>query len=243
MRTLILFLLSLALTPAFAAVSVSAPEPAQYRGQLDEFTELLTVEAEGESFRALQNRSLAPALLGGVVLLGDANPGWIGQSQTLRTGLARQGWDLLSGEPSADAAQNQARAKSLIESLRQAGNKRILIVATGAQAANAIELVKEARDLRLVMFNASSETSASTDLEAQMESLGRALTIELYTRSPIPSEASRRHIIAQKQRLATYRARALIGPPLTTNDLNPATTKRILGAIKTLIIEFEQQKS
>jgi len=238
-----MLLLSLVLTPALAAVSISAPEPAQFRGQLDDFTELVTVEAEGASFRALKNSSLAPALLGGVVLLGDPLPGWIEQSQHLRSGLALQGWDLLSAEPSPDAATTLTRAKALIDSLRQAGNKRILIVATGAQATNAIELVKEARDLRLVMFNASSDNSASAELEAQMESLGRALTIELYTRTPTPSEASRRHIIAQKQRLATYRARALIGPPPTNSDINQATTRRILGAIKTLIIEFEQQKS
>ena len=171
------------------------------------------------------------------------HPGWIEQSAALRAGLARQGWDLMSAEPSLDSETNKARAQALIDSLRNAGNKRVLVIATGMQAANAIELVREARDLRLVMYNASSETSASEDLEAQMESLGRALTIELYTRSPMPSEASRRHILAKKQRLATYRARPLIGPPLAASEINAATTKRILGAIKTLIIEFEQQKS
>jgi len=243
MRTVLFLILSLLLTPVHASVSTSAPTATDFSGQLDEFTDLLTVDAEGGSFRALRNSSLAPELLGGAVLLGDTLPGWITQTAALRTGLAGQGWDLLSAEPAEEAEVTRRRAQALIDSLREAGNRRILVIATGSQAANAIELVKESRDLRLVMFNASSNTQASEDIAAQIESLGRALTIELYTRSPIPSEASRRHIIAKKQRLATYRARPLIGPPLPTTEISKATTKRILGAIKTLIVEFEQQKS
>ena len=230
-------------TPALiAGISTSAPEPLDYRAQLSEFTDLLTVESSG-GFRALQNQTLSPALLGGAVLLTDQRPDWIETTRNLRLGLARQGWDTMTPEPSNDTEQVRSRAQALIDNLREAGNRRILVIALENQAANAMELVKEAGDLRLVMYNASSDTRLTEDLNTQIETLGRALTIELYTRSPEPSEASRRHILAKKNNLATYRARPLLGPPAMPGDLNPAHTKRILGAIKTLIIEFEQQKS
>lgn len=229
-------------SPALAAVSTSSPAPTDFRAQLSPFTDLITVEADG-SFRALQNQTLSPILLGGAILLTDPQPNWIERTRTLRHGLAQQGWDLMTAEPSADPEQVRARAQALIDAQRTAGNKRIVVIALERQAASAIELVKEASDLRLVMYNASSGTAATEALNTQIEILRKTLTIELYTRSITPTEASRRHQIAQKTKLATYRARQLSGPPPTTAQLTPTETKRILGAIKTLIIEFEQQKS
>ena len=105
MRTVLFLILSLLLTPVHASVSTSAPTATDFSGQLDEFTDLLTVDAEGGSFRALRNSSLAPELLGGAVLLGDTLPGWITQTAALRTGLATQGWDLLSAEPAEEAEE------------------------------------------------------------------------------------------------------------------------------------------
>ena len=242
MRRILTLLLCCWIPPLMAGISSSAPAPLDYRAQLSEFTDLISVESDG-GFRALQNQTLSPTLLGGAVVLTDHRPNWIEKTRTLRLGLARQGWDSMTPEPSSSAEQTISRAQAMIDSLREAGNKRILVIALESQAANAIELVKEAGDLRLIMYNASSNTRVTEDLTTQIETLGRALTIELYTRSPEPSEASRRHLIARKSKLATYRARSLLGPPTMPGDLNHATTKRILGAIKTLIIEFEQQNS
>lgn len=242
MRQILPLILSLCLPAAQAGMSISEPVPADYRAQLSKLTDLLTVEAEG-GFRALQNKSLSPALLGGAIILTNPRPDWIEQSRELRLGLAQQGWDLMTAQPSSDANQTLKRAQALIDAHRTAGNKRILIVALENQAGVAIELAKEAKDLRLLLFNASENSTALEEIKRQIETLGKALTIELYSKGGTPSEGEKRHLYARKLNLATYRGRALIGPPLPSGSLNHTATKRILGAIKTLIIEFEQQKT
>lgn len=237
---LIVMMLIKAVAPTHAAISTSSSAASALRGQLDRSTELLTIEGEGTSFLALQNRTLAADLLGGAVLLTNANNDWIDRTLELRTGLASQGWDLMMAEPSFENADNRLRAQLLIDRLREQGNGRILLIATGAQAANAITLASTAADIRLVLFNASSETLALSDLEAQMQTLGAAPTIELYTRDTQLSEAAQRHKIAQQMEIETYSARQLFGPLMSSSILNRATSKQILGAIKTLIIKSEQ---
>jgi|GEM_PF-1454584 len=236
----VMLMLVNAVAPAYAAISTSSNEASAFRGQLDRSTELLTIEGGTTSFLALQNRTLSADLLGGAVLLTNANSDWIDRTRELRTGLAIQGWDLMMAEPSFDNAENRLRAQLLIDRLREQGNGRILLIATGLQAANAITLASTAPDIRLVLFNASSETLALSDLEAQMQTLGAAPTIELYTRDTQLSEAAQRHKIAQQMEIETYSARQLFGPLMSTSTLNRATSKQILGAIKTLIIESEQ---
>lgn len=225
---------------SLAAISTSMADPSDYRGQLDLSTELLTIDDGATPFMALQNRTMSPDRLGGVVLLTDANNNWIEPSQLLRLGLANQGWELMMAQPSADKAESLTRAQLIIDRLREQGNARIVLIATGAQAANAIELASAAGDLRLVLFNASSNTRALSDLETQMETLGAARTIDIYSRTTQTSEAAQRHKIAQQMGLKNYSARAFFAAPITTGQLNRANSKQILGAIKTLIIESEQ---
>ena len=101
MRLTLTFLLSLWLPLSFAGMSSSVPKPVDYFAQLSSLTELISVDAEG-GFGALQNRTLSPELQGGVVILTNFRPDWITYTRALRLGLANQGWDLMTPEPSED---------------------------------------------------------------------------------------------------------------------------------------------
>jgi len=242
MRFTLTFLLSLWLPLSFAGMSSSAPKPVDYFAQLSSLTELISVDAEG-GFSALQNRTLSPELLGGVVILTDFRPDWITYTRALRLGLADQGWDLMTPEPSEDHELSLKRGQAMIDAHRTAGKERILLIALEDQANNAIELARDAPDLRLLIYKANGQSSNLEAIKNQVDRLGKAPTVELYSGHEINSEGAKRNKAASGLRLANYHGRAFFGPSQPNAALTTAETKRILGAIKTLIIEQEPQKS